>query len=183
MSHQGTGPADRYRSLQARLAAAPAERDAAIAGRDAALSQDDRLRRLLHQLQRMRFGRHSARSSISAKCVPKIAAICRRRAATGRVRSRAQGCHVRPDPHREDPRNAAAAVERPRNDRSAHPGGADRPSFAASVSAPWPALVSCVRPQLALKAGSAKNSAASSCRLCLKRHNKPSKSHAGRDAA
>jgi hypothetical protein len=61
----GTGPPDRYRSLQARLAAAPAERDAAIAERDAALSQDDRLRRLLHQLQRMQFGRHSEKLDLN----------------------------------------------------------------------------------------------------------------------
>jgi len=46
-------------ALQARLAAALAERDAAIAERDAALSQNDRLLHLLRQLQRMQFGRKS----------------------------------------------------------------------------------------------------------------------------
>jgi transposase len=52
--------------LQARLAAALAERDAAIAERDVAiterdqaLSQNDRLQHLLHQLQRAQFGRRS----------------------------------------------------------------------------------------------------------------------------
>jgi hypothetical protein len=45
--------------LQARLAAALAERDAAIAARDEALSWNDRLLHLLHQLQRMQFGRRS----------------------------------------------------------------------------------------------------------------------------
>ena len=45
--------------LQARLATALAERDAAVAARDEALSQNDRLRHLLHQLQRMQFGRRS----------------------------------------------------------------------------------------------------------------------------
>ena len=46
-------------ALQARLAAALAERDAAIAERDAALSRNDRLLHLLRQLQRMQFGRKS----------------------------------------------------------------------------------------------------------------------------
>jgi transposase len=46
-------------ALQARLAAALAERDAAIAERDEALSQNDRLLHLLHQLQRIQFGRRS----------------------------------------------------------------------------------------------------------------------------
>ena len=46
-------------ALQAQLTAALAERDAAVAGRDEALSQNDRLRHLLHQLQRMQFGRRS----------------------------------------------------------------------------------------------------------------------------
>ena len=45
--------------LQARLAAALAERDEACAARDGALSQVDRLQHLLHQLQRMQFGRRS----------------------------------------------------------------------------------------------------------------------------
>jgi transposase len=45
--------------LQARLATALAERDAAIAARDEALTQNDRLRHLLRQLQRMQFGRRS----------------------------------------------------------------------------------------------------------------------------
>src|SRR5437763_16986586 len=46
-------------ALQALLAAARAERDAAIAARDQALSQIDRLRHLLRQLQRAQFGRRS----------------------------------------------------------------------------------------------------------------------------
>jgi transposase len=46
-------------ALQARLAAALAERDAAIAERDQAMSQNDRLLHLLRQLQRMQFGRKS----------------------------------------------------------------------------------------------------------------------------
>jgi transposase len=45
--------------LQAQLATALAERDAAIAERDQALSQNIRLAHLLHQLQRMQFGRRS----------------------------------------------------------------------------------------------------------------------------
>src|SRR5262252_6128909 len=45
--------------LKVRLAMVLAERDAAIAARDEALSQNDRLRHLLHQLQRMQFGRRS----------------------------------------------------------------------------------------------------------------------------
>jgi transposase len=46
-------------ALQALVGAARAERDAAIAERDQALSQIDRLRHLLHQLQRAQFGRRS----------------------------------------------------------------------------------------------------------------------------
>jgi len=45
--------------LQARLATALAERDAAIVERDQALLQNERLRHLLHQLQRAQFGRRS----------------------------------------------------------------------------------------------------------------------------
>ena len=44
-------------SLQALLVAMRAERDAAMAERDQALLQNDRLRHLLHQLQRSQFGR------------------------------------------------------------------------------------------------------------------------------
>ena len=46
-------------ALQALLAVARAERDAAIVERDQALSQMDRLRHLLRQLQRAQFGRRS----------------------------------------------------------------------------------------------------------------------------
>src|SRR6516164_7778181 len=46
-------------ALQALVATARAERDAAIAERDHALSQMDRLRHLLRQLQRAQFGRRS----------------------------------------------------------------------------------------------------------------------------
>ena len=45
--------------LQALVATARAERDAAVAERDQALSQNDRLRHLLRQLQRAQFGRRS----------------------------------------------------------------------------------------------------------------------------
>ena len=46
-------------ALQALLAATRAERDTAIVERDQALSQNDRLRHLLRQLQRAQFGRRS----------------------------------------------------------------------------------------------------------------------------
>jgi hypothetical protein len=46
-------------ALQALLAAARLERDAAVTERDQALSQIDRLRHLLRQLQRAQFGRRS----------------------------------------------------------------------------------------------------------------------------
>jgi transposase len=46
-------------ALQALIAAARAERDAAMVERDQALSQIDRLRHLLRQLQRAQFGRRS----------------------------------------------------------------------------------------------------------------------------
>lgn len=46
-------------ALHALVATARAERDAAIAERDHALSQIDRLRHLLRQLQRAQFGRRS----------------------------------------------------------------------------------------------------------------------------
>jgi transposase len=46
-------------ALQALLVAARAERDAVIAERDQALAQNHRLQHLLHQLQRMQFGRRS----------------------------------------------------------------------------------------------------------------------------
>src|SRR5437899_8264530 len=46
-------------ALHALLAATRAERDAAIVERDHALSQIDRLRHLLRQLQRAQFGRRS----------------------------------------------------------------------------------------------------------------------------
>src|SRR5437879_8567396 len=46
-------------ALHVLVAAARAERDVAIAERDSALSQIDRLRHLLRQLQRAQFGRRS----------------------------------------------------------------------------------------------------------------------------
>src|SRR6516165_5667640 len=46
-------------ALQALVVAACAERDTAIAERDQALTQVDRLRHLLRQLQRAQFGRRS----------------------------------------------------------------------------------------------------------------------------
>jgi len=46
-------------ALQALLVAARAERDAAIAERDQVLTQNHRLQHLLHQLERMQFGRRS----------------------------------------------------------------------------------------------------------------------------
>ena len=51
-------PPDTY-ALEARLAAALTERDAAVAERNAAPIQNDRLMHLLRQLQRMQFGRKS----------------------------------------------------------------------------------------------------------------------------
>src|SRR6201988_2585571 len=51
-------PAD-IDALHVLVAAGRAERDAAIVERDHALSQIDRLRHLLHQLQRAQFGRRS----------------------------------------------------------------------------------------------------------------------------
>jgi transposase len=51
-------PAD-IETLHALVAAARAERDVAVAERDQALSQIDRLRHLLRQLQRAQFGRRS----------------------------------------------------------------------------------------------------------------------------
>jgi transposase len=59
MGESANQPATDVAELQARLATALAERDAAIAARDEALSQNDRLQHLLHQLQRMQFGRRS----------------------------------------------------------------------------------------------------------------------------
>src|SRR5262245_36841091 len=53
---QLTGDID---ALHVLVAAARAERDAAIVERDHALSQIDRLRHLLRQLQRAQFGRRS----------------------------------------------------------------------------------------------------------------------------
>ena len=48
-------------ATRAQLDSAIAERDVLIIERDAALSQNDRLRHLLRQLQRMQFGRRSER--------------------------------------------------------------------------------------------------------------------------
>lgn len=59
MGESASHPQTDIVALQARLAAALAERDAAIAARDEALLQNDRLLHLLHQLQRMQFGRRS----------------------------------------------------------------------------------------------------------------------------
>jgi len=59
MSESANQPPTDIAELQARLAAAIAERDAAIAERDEALSRNDRLLHLLRQLQRMQFGRRS----------------------------------------------------------------------------------------------------------------------------
>ena len=59
MSESANQPPTDLAELQARLAAAIAERDAAIAERDEALSRNDRLLHLLRQLQRMQFGRRS----------------------------------------------------------------------------------------------------------------------------
>lgn len=59
MSESANHPLTDVAELQARLAAALAERDAALAARDEALSRNDRLLHLLHQLQRIQFGRRS----------------------------------------------------------------------------------------------------------------------------
>ena len=59
MSVAANQPPPDIDALEARLAAALAERDTAIIERDAALRQNDRLAHLLRQLQRMQFGRRS----------------------------------------------------------------------------------------------------------------------------
>ena len=59
MSAAANQPPPDIDALEARLAAAIAERDTAIIERDAALRQNDRLAHLLRQLQRMQFGRKS----------------------------------------------------------------------------------------------------------------------------
>ena len=59
VSESANQPPIEVAELQARLAAALAERDESCAARDEALSQVDRLEHLLHQLQRMQFGRRS----------------------------------------------------------------------------------------------------------------------------
>ena len=59
MGESADQPPTDIAELQARLAAAIAERDAAIVARDEALSRNDRLWGLLRQLQRMQFGRRS----------------------------------------------------------------------------------------------------------------------------
>ena len=59
MSAAANQPPPDIDALEARLAAALAERDTAIIERDAALRQNDRLAHLLRQLQRMQFGRRS----------------------------------------------------------------------------------------------------------------------------
>ena len=59
MSAAANQPPPDIDALEARLAAALAERDTAIIERDAALRQNDRLAHLLRQLQRMQFGRKS----------------------------------------------------------------------------------------------------------------------------
>ena len=59
MGESADQPPTDIAELQARLAAAIAERDAAIAARDEALSRNDRLWGLLRQLQRMQFGHRS----------------------------------------------------------------------------------------------------------------------------
>ena len=59
MEERANQPPTDIAASQAQLAAAVAERDAAIAARDQALSRNDRLLHLLHQLQRMQFGRRS----------------------------------------------------------------------------------------------------------------------------
>ena len=59
MSESAPQLASEIEALHVLIAAARAERDAAIAERDQALSQIDRLRHLLRQLQRAQFGRRS----------------------------------------------------------------------------------------------------------------------------
>ncbi len=59
VSESANQPPTDIAELQAQLAAALVDRDAAIAARDEALSQIDRLQHLLRQLQRMQFGRRS----------------------------------------------------------------------------------------------------------------------------
>ena len=52
-------PLPDVQALEARLATALAERDAAIIEPDTAIQRSDRLAHLLRQLQRMQFGRKS----------------------------------------------------------------------------------------------------------------------------
>jgi transposase len=59
VSETASQPPSDIEALHVLLAAARAERDAAIAERDHALSQNDRLRHFLRQLQRAQFGRRS----------------------------------------------------------------------------------------------------------------------------
>jgi transposase len=59
IANQHPEPPTDIAALQALLATARAERDAAVAERDQALSQRDRLQHLLRQLQRAQFGRRS----------------------------------------------------------------------------------------------------------------------------
>jgi hypothetical protein len=59
VSESANQPPTEIAELQAQLTTALAERDAAIAARDEALSRNDRLQHLLHQLQRIQFGRRS----------------------------------------------------------------------------------------------------------------------------
>src|ERR1700745_1221578 len=79
-------PAD-IDALHVLVAAARAERDAAIVERDHALSQIDRLRHLLRQLQRAQFGR-VRRSSIPSSCFWHSRILNKRLPATRRPTTR-----------------------------------------------------------------------------------------------
>jgi transposase len=110
--HTNQFPAD-IAVLQAQLAAALAERDAAIAERDQALSQNHRLAHLLHQLQRMQFGRRSEKldpDQLALAFEDVEQAVAARQA----------------DDDKKDPAAAKASADKRRANRGALPAGLPR---------------------------------------------------------
>jgi hypothetical protein len=63
--------------LRAMLVAAWAERDAARAEKEQISAQNDRLRHLLRQLQRMQFGRRSEKLDPDCQCRLNFPHLCR----------------------------------------------------------------------------------------------------------
>ncbi|HEY3795577.1 MAG TPA: IS66 family transposase, partial [Bradyrhizobium sp.] len=110
--HTNQFPAD-IAVLQAQLAAALAERDAAIAERDQALSQNHRLAHLLHQLQRMQFGRRSE------KLDPDQLALAFEDVEQAVAATEA-------DDDKKDPAAAKASADKRRANRGALPAGLPR---------------------------------------------------------